>query len=121
MNESNFHIFLTSNTEKILNFPIDYFRNEDFKILIHPIGGDIHLMHKSSHKIEQYKLLEKIKSTLVHPYSKLRWVSGASNCDLKDLDKFGVANGYSLTRRLKNHLDPSGVFLAPYYDLELDL
>jgi len=121
MDESNFHIFLTSDTEKILSFPIDYFLKKDFKILIHPIGGDIHLMHKSTHKIEQQKLLEKIKSVLEHPHSKLRWVSGVSNCTLKDLGEFGVANSYAFTKRLKNHLDPAGVFSAPYYDLELDL
>ena len=65
-------------------------------------------------------MFEKIKSDLVHPDSKLRWVSTNPESSLEDLGKFGVASSYSLTQRLKRHLDPTGVFSSSYYDLELD-
>jgi FAD/FMN-containing dehydrogenase len=120
MPESHFHVFMTAATENILNFPFELFCNENFKIIIHPIGGDIHFMHESSDRKEQIQYLEKIKSALVHPDSKLRWVSTNPESSLEDLGKFGVASGYSLTQRLKRHLDPSGVFSSSYYDLELD-
>jgi FAD/FMN-containing dehydrogenase len=120
MPESHFHVFMTAATENILNFPFELFHKENFKIIIHPIGGDIHFMHESSDRKEQIQYLEKIKSALVHPDSKLRWVSTNPESSLEDLGKFGVASGYSLTQRLKRHLDPSGVFSSSYYDLELD-
>ena len=120
MPESHFHVFMTAATENILNFPFEQFSKENFKILIHPIGGDIHFMHECSDRREQLQYLEKIKSALVHPDSKLRWVSANAKNSLQDLGDFGVASGYSLTQRLKRHLDPSGVFSSSYYDLELD-
>ena len=77
-------------------------------------------MHKSFGMKEQLQHLEKIKSALVHSESKLRWVRAATEASFQELGRFGVANGYFLTQRLKRHLDPSGVFFAPYYDLEFD-
>jgi len=77
-------------------------------------------MHKSFGMKEQLQHLEKIKSALVHPDIKLRWVRAAPEASFQELGKFGVANGYSLAQRLKRHLDPSGVFFAPYYDLEFN-
>jgi len=121
MPESHFHVFATAATENILNFPFELFRKENFKMLIHPIGGDIHFMHECSDRKEQLQYLEKIKSALVHPDSKLRWVSANAENSLQDLGNFGVASGYALTQRLKRHLDPAGVFSSSYYDLELDV
>ena len=120
MDKSCFHIFGTFSTEMMLGFPIDYFCKENFKILIHPIGADIHLMHESKQKNEQLQLLDKIKSFLSNSNGKLRWVSGASQCMLNELGNFGVANGYSLTKILKRHLDPASVFSSPYYEMEFE-
>ena len=78
-------------------------------------------MHKSIRVKEQLKHLEKIKASLSHPDSKLRWVSSGKEVAFQTLGKFGVANGYKLTKRLKQHLDPSNVFFSPYYDLDFDL
>ena len=78
-------------------------------------------MLKSIGMKKQLQYLEKIKSALVHSESKLRWVSAANEGSFQELGRFGVANGYSLAQRLKRHLDPSGVFFAPYYDLEFDV
>ena len=77
-------------------------------------------MLKSINMKKQLQYLEKIKSALVHSESKLRWVSAANEGSFQELGRFGVANGYFSTQRLKRHLDPSGVFFAPYYDLEFD-
>ena len=121
MPESHFHVFATAATGNILNFPFEQFRKENFKMLIHPIGGDIHFMHECSERKEQLQYLEKIKSVLVHPDCKLRWVSANAENSLQDLEDFGVASGYALTQRLKRHLDPAGVFSSSYYDLELDV
>ena len=120
MSESYFNVHATAATANIINFPFEQFHKENFKMLIHPIGGDIYFMHESSNRNEQLQHIGKIKSALVHPDSKLRWVSSNSGCSLQDLGKFGVANGYSLTQRLKRHLDPSGVFSSSYYNLELE-
>ena len=116
MENSYFHLLATLTTEKTLSFPIDLFLKEGFKILIHPIGGDIHFIHKKNSKKEQLKLLDKIKNTLSNSESKLRWVSADPEITLNDLGSFGVPNSFSLTKRLKHHLDPVGVFFAPYYD-----
>ena len=120
MDESHFHVFVTLPTEEIFRFHFETFRKENFKIAVHPIGGDIHFMHKSFGMKEQLQHLEKIKSALVHPDSKIRWVRTVPEASFQELGKFGVANGYSLAQRLKRHLDPSGVFFAPYYDLEFN-
>jgi len=120
MDHSLFHVFVTLPTEEIFRFHFETFRKENFKIVVHPIGGDIHFMHKSFDIKEQLRHLEKIKSALVHPDSKIRWVKAIPEASYQDLGKFGVANGYSLAQRLKRHLDPSGVFFATYYDLEFD-
>ena len=90
-------------------------------MVVHPAGGDIHFMHKSSQVKEQLKHLEKIKTSLTHPDSKLRWVSSGKEFTFKELGKFGVANGYKLSKMLKKHLDPSNIFFSPYYDLDFDL
>tara|TARA_B100000700_G_scaffold273069_1_gene317134 strand:- start:617 stop:1822 length:1206 start_codon:yes stop_codon:yes gene_type:complete len=113
-----FHVFATLSTEKILSLPIDFFLKENFKLLIHPIGGDIHFIHNFTIHEEQLELLEKIKSFLVHE-GKLRWVSGSSESSLYDLGILGVANGYSLTKKLKLHLDPAEVFSSAYYYMNL--
>jgi hypothetical protein len=89
-------------------------------MLIHPIGGDIHFMHKTSDRKKQLQQLGKIKSALVHPDSKLRWVGGNPESSFQELGKFGVASGYALTQKLKCHLDPAEVFSAAYYDSEFD-
>ena len=120
MDEPHFHVFVTLPTEEIFRFHFETFRKENFKIAVHPIGSDIHFMHKSFGMKEQLQHLEKIKSALVHPDSKLRWVRAAPEASFQELGKFGVANGDSLAQRLKRHLDPSGVFFAPYYDLEFN-
>jgi len=120
LDDSYLHLFATLNTENTLSFPIDFFLKEDFKILIHPIGGDIHFLHKSTNRNKQLKLLEKIKSILVDSDSKLRWVCGSSKSSLNDLGDFGITNSYSLTKRLKHHLDPAGIFLSAYYDLGME-
>ena len=120
MEDSHFHVFATLPTEEIFCFPFEKFRKENFKITVHPTGGDIHFMLKSIGMKKQLQYLEKIKSALVHSESKLRWVSAANEGSFQELGRFGVANGYFLTQRLKRHLDPSGVFFAPYYDLEFD-
>ena len=90
-------------------------------MVVHPAGGDIHFMIKNTQGKEQLKHLEKIKTFLPHPDSKLRWVSYGKEGTFQALGKFGVANGYKLSKRLKQHLDPSNVFFSPYYDLDFDL
>jgi len=120
MPDSHFHVLATAATENIINFPFELFRKGNFKMIIHPIGGDIHFMHESCDRKEQLEHLQKIKSALVHPDSKLRWVSAHADSSMQDLGKYGVASGYSLTQRLKRHLDPARVFSSSYYDLELE-
>ena len=44
MSESHFHVFATAATANILNFPFEKFHKENFKMLIHPIGGDIYFI-----------------------------------------------------------------------------
>ena len=107
-------------TEEIFCFPFEIFRKANFRIALQPTGGDIHFLHKTTDRKEQLQHLEKIKSVMVHDDSKLRWVNSTLECSLNDLGKYGVASGYSLVKRLKKHLDPGGVFFAPYYDLEFD-
>ena len=121
LKENCFHVFATLPTEDLLSFPFEAFRKEKFKMIVHPAGGDIHFMHKSSQVKEQLKHLEKIKTSLTHPDSKLRWVSSGKEFTFKELGKFAVANGYKLSKMLKKHLDPSNVFFSPYYDLDFDL
>jgi len=121
LKEDCFHVFATLPTEEIINFPFETFRKEKFKMIVHPAGGDIHFMHNSSLVKEHLKHLEKIKTSLSHPDSKLRWVSSGNEVSLKELGEFGMANGYKLSKMLKQHLDPSNVFFSPYYNLDFDL
>ena len=104
-----------------MNFPFETFRKEKFKMVVHPAGGDIHFMHKSTSSKEQLEHLEKVKTSLSHPDSKLRWGSSGKEGTFQVLGEFGVANGYKLSKRLKQHLDPSNVFFSPYYDFDFDL
>ena len=120
MEVNSFHIFATLPSEEIMNFPFETFSKDNFKMVVHPAGGDIHFMHNSTGGKEQLELLEKIKSCLTHSDSKLRWVSSAEEGTYQALGSFGVANGYSLSQRLKHHLDPSGVFFSTYYNLQFD-
>ena len=92
MEESHFHVFATLPTEEIFTFPVETFRKENFKIAVHPTGGDIHFMHKSTERKEQLQHLKKIKSALIHADSRLRWVSSTPKCSFMDLGKFGVAS-----------------------------
>ncbi|MBC8260123.1 MAG: FAD-binding oxidoreductase [SAR324 cluster bacterium] len=120
MQPSSFHVMATLPTNEIFNFPFETFRRENFLFAVHPAGGDIHFMQQSSDRTEQLQYLEKIKTALIHTDSKLRWVSGAAESSFEELGNFGVANGYSLAKRLKKHLDPAGVFVAPYYNLDFE-
>ncbi len=120
LKENCFHVFATLPTEEIMNFAFETFRKEKFKMVVHPAGGDIHFMHKSTSGKEQLEHLEKVKTCLSHPDSKLRWVSSGKEGTFQVLGEFGVANGYKLSKRLKQHLDPSNVFFSPYYNLDFD-
>ena len=51
---------------------------------------------------------------------KLRLVWANEEISIHDLGKYGVSNSYSLIQRLKNHLDPSGLFFCSYYDLDME-
>ena len=119
IDETGFHLFVTLTTEETLRFPIDKFLEDNFKILIHPIGGDIHILHKSIQKKEQMEYLKKIKSIIDGSEGKLKWVSCSKKNSQKDLGIFGVSNSFSLTKRIKNHLDPLGIFSSCYYDADI--
>ncbi len=80
MEKSHFHVFATLPTEEIFTFPFETFRKANFKIAVHPTGGDIHFMHKSTERKEQLQHLEKIKSALIHYTEMLFYGSGKIWC-----------------------------------------
>ena len=119
MPSSHFNVCASAATQDILNFPYERFCKENYKMIVHPIGGDIYFLKNSCENEIQLNHLAEIKSAFVNSDSKLRLVWANEEISIHDLGKYGVSSSYSLIQRLKNHLDPSGVFFCIYYDLEI--
>ncbi|GIT72317.1 MAG: hypothetical protein Ct9H300mP28_21310 [Pseudomonadota bacterium] len=77
-------------------------------------------MHKSTSGKEQLEHLEKVKTCISHPEANFAGSVLGKKAHFR-CREIGVANGYKLSKRLKQHLDPSNVFFSPYYDLDFDL
>ena len=69
-------------------------------------------------QLEQKEFLKKLKNSLPQPSAKIRLIRSIEGIGFEDLDHFAKPPGYDLSCRLKQHLDPDGIYDASYYGMQ---
>ena len=85
--------------------------------VIHPIGADLHFLLDVEDPNEQLNFLQELKNRFRRTDAKMVFGNAHLDLSLQDLGEFGRSTAYSFTQRLQRHLDPAGVFHAPFYQL----
>ena len=112
------HLMVLMPTSKALNpMHFEAVRSEQTRRVAHPIGGDWHCFLDSEDANAQCEFIESLKPVLHRMQGKLVLGNAASTIGYSDLGEFAQPPGYALVQRLKRHLDPAGVFHAPFYEL----
>ena len=86
--------------------------------IVHPIGGDFHLIHRNESVEFQKKLLTTVKNQLENTDATLSLINSAPGLGNEYLEGFAIPKAYSLMKSLKRKLDPAAVFHAPFYELD---
>ncbi len=116
--DGHLHVMLLLPTAEALNpMHLTSLPQEGLHVVAHPIGADLHFFLKASEPGAQRQLLAALKSVARRVQGQLVWGSAHPDLTYTDLEERAQAPGYSLAKRLKQHLDPSGVFHAPFYEL----
>ncbi|MCP4295152.1 MAG: hypothetical protein GY786_06060 [Proteobacteria bacterium] len=89
----------------------------DAKIILHPIGGDCHVIINNNDLDVQKNAIERLKALLSTLSVNMALVRSHEDLSTVDLGQFAVPNGYTLMKRLKEQLDPSDLFISPFYNL----
>ena len=112
------HLMVLLPTKEALNpMHLEAVRTDQTRIAAHPIGGDLHFFLDTEAAAAQREFIESLKPLLRRAQAKLVLGNATPEISYADLGEFARPPGYSLVQRLKRHLDPAGVFHAPFYDL----
>ena len=95
---------------------LESIRSEQTRMVVHPIGADLHCFLDSEDATTQREFIASLQPMLRQMQAKLVLGNAASAIGYSDLGEFAQPPGYALVQRLKRHLDPAGVFHAPFYE-----
>lgn len=114
--EGHLHVMLLLPTSEGLNpMHLESLQQDGLHLAVHPIGADLHVFLKDPDRTAQQKLLTSLKAVGRRVQGRLVWGSAHPDLGYADLEELAQAPGYSLAQRLKQHLDPAGIFHAPFY------
>ena len=118
MPQPGLHVLANLTTSSILELPLEKLKNWEPRMIVHPVGSDIHFFLKDTEAASQKMFLESLCGILNLPGANLRLVRTSEGCGPNVLGPFGKPPGYSITQGLKRHLDPQGIFHSPFYGME---
>ena len=85
-------------------------------LIVHPIGGDFHLLVKDENSASSQTLLQALKTQLQGTSCQLSLVRASSDVGVQDLAPYAKPKAHGLMKALKNQLDPAQIFHAPFYE-----
>ena len=94
--------------------PAGSLQHSNLHQVIHPIGADLHFLLDVEDPNEQLDFLQELKNRFRRTDAKMVFGNAHPDLRLQDLGEFGRSTAYSFTQRLQRHLDPAGVFHAPF-------
>ena len=112
------HLQASMPTADLLKLPLDLLSSWNPRMILHPIGADLHLFLDQEDGKQQKEFLQTLKNVLPQNSANLRLLRSAPEIGDEMLEDFAKPPGYSLSCRLKNHLDPEGLFDAPFYRMQ---
>ena len=86
------------------------------QLVVHPIGGDFHVVLNDENLASQQALLTMLKTTLKGTEAKLTLVHATPGLPVHELNDFAIPKAYALMKAIKQQLDPANIFQAPFYD-----
>ncbi len=92
------------------------FTEEGAQMVVHPIGGDFHLILNEENLEAQQRMLALLKKQLRGTEGKITLVKSSPGLSVKDLDGFAIPTAYSVMKAIKQQLDPASIFHAPFYE-----
>ena len=105
-------------TADLLKISLDLLSSWNPRLILHPIGADLHLFLDQEDEKQQKEFIQTLKNLLPQNSANLRLLRSAPEIGDEMLEDFAKPPGYSLSCRLKNHLDPEGLFDASFYRMQ---
>ncbi len=119
LGKSHLHLHCVVPTaEMLVQFNFQEFLSQGACAIVHPIGGDFHLIQPRESVDAQKKLLNSLKNQLKNSDGTISLIRSAPGLNTKELERFAIPNAYALMKSLKRQLDPAAVFHAPFYELD---
>jgi hypothetical protein len=115
INQPGLHLQASLPTADILELSLESLSAWDPRMIIHPVGGDLHLFLGEQDGDRQKKFIQTLLKCLPRQSSNMRLLRSAPEVGFEHLGHFAKPPGYSLSCRLKQHLDSEELFDAPYY------
>ena len=115
INQPGLHLQASLPTADILELSLESLSAWDPRMIIHPVGGDLHLFLGEQDGDRQKKFIQTFLKCLPRQSSNIRMLRSSKQVGVEQLGHFAKPPGYSLSCRLKQHLDPEELFDAPYY------
>jgi FAD/FMN-containing dehydrogenase len=96
---------------------IESLRHENLHAVAHPVGADLHFFLNSTDAEAQREFLREALPLFRNTPAKMVLAHAHAEVSPAELGDFAQPAGYAFTQRLQKHLDPAGVFHAPFYQL----
>ena len=109
---------VASTAEMLVQVNFQEFLSQGACVVVHPIGGDFHLIQPRESVDVQKTMVDSLKNQLKNSEGTLSLIRSAPGLTTKDLERFAIPNAYALMKSLKRQLDPATVFHAPFYELD---
>lgn len=109
---------VASTAEMLVQVNFQEFLSQGACAVVHPIGGDFHLIQPRESVDAQKTMVDSLKNQLKNSEGTLSLIRSAPGLTTKDLERFAIPNAYALMKSLKRQLDPATVFHAPFYELD---
>lgn len=114
-NALHLHTIL-STKELLTRMNFQPLREQGTHLIVHPIGGDFHLFFQDEILEAQQAMLRILKNTLHGSSARITLENSTSGLNLETLKDYTLPKAYPLMKALKQQLDPSNIFHAPFYE-----
>lgn len=112
------HVMVLLSTRDALQpIRLESLRHERLHQVAHPIGADLHFFLNDENLTTQREFLNELQNRFRRTGAKMVLGSGHNELTLQDLGEYARPTAYAFTQRLQQHLDPAGLFHAPFYQL----
>lgn len=105
-----------STKEMLTQLDFQALREQGADLIIHPIGGDFHLLAKEATLKSQQNLVQALKAQLRGTSGTISLVASVAGLGVPDLVPHAKPKAHGFMQALKNQLDPSRIFHAPFYE-----